>query len=388
MIATILMVLAQGNPVPEIIEYPNPNQSAVAIEAVVRLPKLNSSQRYVLSQAMNIAVQMTPEYGNRDVLRILQTGTRFQLYQAADHLRIGLTVENDDLGAGLSLLRSVLTEPTFLPDTIKVQKSNLTDPWAKAYGGFISHEVPLDRNVMMTLWQGIMKPQNISVGISGQFADKVPTEKWKAMQSSWTQRPQSDLPLPFPPKHTEMPNNPPLLIFESKPIKMDQAKLASYLLAANVLGVGKDSLQWLIAREEMGISYRQESFLVSTEEGWKFRMAYGTDQDGTKPETITALKQKLKERCAALTQSDLDHAVGLGRGYLVNQMPTLPIVLGIGDVLSNNVSDRLYLRHYWKTKFGFDWSANTTFVLMQQVELGNLKKLLSQILDESDVRIY
>jgi predicted Zn-dependent peptidase len=241
---------------------------------------------------------------------------------------------------------------------------------------------------MMALWQGIMKPQNISVGISGNFATMVPTEKWKAMQSSWTQRPQADLPLAYPPKFKDTPNTPPLLIFESKPIKLDQAKLASYLLAANVLGVGKESLQWLIAREEMGISYRQESFLMPTDEGWKFRMAYGTDENGTKPETISALRQKLKERCNALTQTDLDHAVGLGRGYLVNQMPTLPIVLGIGDVLSTNANDQLYLRHYWKTKFGFVWNANSMFVLMQQVELGNLKKLLNQILDESDVRIY
>ena len=70
-----LIFLSHLSTVPEITEYPTANKDSIAIEAIVKLPPLNPAQRYVLSQAMNLAVQMTPEYGNKEVLRLLKTGT-------------------------------------------------------------------------------------------------------------------------------------------------------------------------------------------------------------------------------------------------------------------------------------------------------------------------
>ena len=134
---TQITVSNQVSSVPEIREYAIPGSDNVAIEAVIKLPPLNSSQRYVLGQAMQVAVQLTPEFGNRDILHVQKTGTRFRLYQAADHLRIGLTVDKGDFGPGLSLLHSVLTEPSFLADTIKARRTRMSSPWGPAYRGFV-----------------------------------------------------------------------------------------------------------------------------------------------------------------------------------------------------------------------------------------------------------
>ncbi|MEI7984381.1 MAG: hypothetical protein WCI55_02035 [Armatimonadota bacterium] len=387
MIPTLLFLI-QNSSVPQIVEYPNQNRRSVAIEAIVKLPSLNSSQRYVLSQSLSIAVQMTPEYGNRDVLRILQTGTRFRLYQAADHLRIGLTVDPEDFGPGLSLMHSVLTNPTFLQDTIKVRKSSIVNPWAPAYRGFELQETFLQREDIVGLWKGIMRPKNISVAISGRFRANEPSEKWRGMQSDWDTVVPSQLPLTYPPKLKEVPNTPPILVFDSKPISISKDTLGTYLLAANSLGIGKESIQWLVAREELNMSYRQEAFLIPTTGGWRFRMAFATDNGSIKPETIAELRTKLRAKSEALTQIDLDHAIGLGKGYLTNRMPNLPMVLGVGEVLSGDANDELYIRHYFKTMFSFDWDAQSLFVQMKNTTVADLRKLVTKIIDESDVRIY
>jgi predicted Zn-dependent peptidase len=330
---------------------------------------------------------MTPEYGNRDVLRILQVGTRFRLYQAADHLRIGLTVDPSDLVSGLNLMRSVLTNPTFLQDTIKVRRSLIQTPWAPAYRGFEVQETPLVREEVVGLWRAVMRPQNIMVAISGRFRANDPSEKWRSMQSGWIYNIPNQLPLAYPPKLKETPNSPPILIFDSKPISITRTSLASYLMAANALGIGKESVQWLVAREELNISYRQEAFLVPTTTGWRFRMAFATDAAGTKPESISNLRTKLRTRCEKLTQQDLLHAIGLGKGYLANQLPNLPLVLGIGEVLSGDANDDLYLRHYFKTMFGFEFNAESLLLQMKGTSLEELKKTVLQLIDESDVRI-
>ncbi len=382
-----LIFLSHLSTVPEITEYPTANKDSIAIEAIVKLPPLNPAQRYVLSQAMNLAVQMTPEYGNKEVLRLLKTGTRFRLYQAADHLRIGLTVDAGDYGPGLSLLHSVLCEPTFLSDTIKARKSTISNPWWPAYRGYESQDSPLERETIIALWQGIMRPQKISVAISGRFPAKDPGEKWRRMKDGWVYNAPNQLPLTYPLLAKDTPNSPPLLIFDSKPIAISRSVLAAHLLAANALGVGKESALWLVAREGMHLSYRQEAFLIPTAAGWRFRMAFGVDDAGTKPESIAELRTKLLAKCDGLTQLDLDHAVGLGRGYLVNQIPTLPMIIGIGEVLSNDANDQLYLRHYWTTMFGFDWNAESFLTLMKAVTLPELKALVHKLVDESDVRI-
>lgn len=331
---------------------------------------------------------MTPEYGNRDVLRILQTGTRFRLYQAADHLRIGLTVDPEDFGPGLSLMHSVLTNPTFLQDTIKVRKSSIVNPWAPAYRGFELQETFLQREDIMGLWKGIMRPKNISVAISGRFRANEPSEKWRGKQSGWDTVVPSQLPLTYPPKLKEVPNTPPILVFDSKPISISKDTLGTYLLAANSLGIGKESIQWLVAREELNLSYRQEAFLIPTSTGWRFRMAFATDNGSIKPEMIAELRTKLRAKSEAMTQINLDHAMGLGKGYLTNKMPNLPMVLGVGEVLSGDANDELYLRHYFKTMFGFDWDAQSLFVQMKSTTVAELRKLVTKFIDESDVRIY
>lgn len=384
----LILLLSQVSSVPEIVEYPTQNSLSVAIEAIVKLPQLNHSQRYVLSQSMNVAVQMTPEYGNKDVLRILQTGTRFRLYQGADHIRIGITVDPADYGPGLSLMHSVLTGPTFLQDTIKDRRSSIVNPWLPAYRSFDSQETALDRVEMIALWRSIMRPKSISIAVSGRFRVNDPSEKWRSMQTGWTYNAPGTLPLSYPPKMKETSNTPPILTFESKPLTVSKSTLAGYLMAANAFGIGKDSIQWHVAREGLNMSYRQEAFLIPTATGWQFRMAFATDVEGTKPESITNLRTKLRAAVEGISQQDLSHAIGLGRGYLVNRLPNLPIILGVGETLSGDANDDLYLKHYFRTMFGFDWDANALLLQMQEMTLPDLKKLLLQIIDESNVRIY
>ncbi len=383
-----LMLIAQLPTIPDFAEYPSPNREATSIEAIVKLPELNPAQRFVLAQAMVLAVQMTPEYGNQDVLRVLKTGTRFRLYQGADHIRIGLTVDSNDMGAGLNLLYGVLTQPSFLADKIKARRSNVSMPWSTAYSGFELQDAEFDRETIVSLWQGIMRPKSISVAVSGTFRTGEPTQIWQKKRSAWIQNVPSQLPLAYPLIAKRVPAKPPILIFESKPIAISKKVLASYLLAANAFGVGKESIQWLVAREELNFSYRQESFLLPTLGGWRFRMAFATDANGVQAQSVATLRQKLMARSEAVTQADLDHAIGLGAGYLSNQMPNLPMILGIGETLTNDANDQLYLQHYWKTMFAFDWNPSGILADMKEIKLYEFKKLLVQLLSEAETKVY
>ena len=62
-------------------------------------------------------------------------------------------------------------------------------------------------------------------------------------------------------------------------------------------------------------------------------------------------------------------------------------MLGIGDTVSNDANDQLFLKLYWNNRFGFDWDTDRLYEQMRTTSLADLKKLLLQIVDESNVRI-
>ena len=388
MIAATIFLLAQVKPaVPELVEYPDQTKAKVYIEAIVDLPpKLNASQRYVLTRSLGLATHMTQEYGKRDVFNILASGTRFHLYHGADHLRIGLAVDPDRLGSGLALLNSLFTVPTYLPETIKDFKLAFEDPWSPAYEGYAEQSAPLDHDTMLSIWLAVVRPNRVSVAVSGNFAPGEAKSKWSTAQRNWQTVPDR-LPIPFPPKATPKENSIPLILFDSRPIAFTAENIGAYFLAANCLGVGKESILWKVARDGMSLSYRQEAFMLPTEEGWKFRMAFATDGGQAKPETITALRANIRTLCAALTEDDLAHAVGLARGYLENNLPQFPIVAGVSPAVDVDPNDSLYLQHYWQHRFGFSWTSATLYQKIKGTKLDDVKKLLLKIVDESNVRL-
>jgi len=201
------------------------------------------------------------------------------------------------------------------------------------------------------------------------------------------QRP-SQLPLAYPLIAKDVANTPPILVFDCKPIALTKSSLASYFARGECARSreGFDS----VAGGARGTQFELPSggFFAANRDRMAVRMAYATNDDGVKPEIIAELRTKLHDRCEKLTPQDLDHAVGLGRGYLVNQMPTLPMILGLGKFCRTMPTISCNLQHYWKTTFGFDWNADSVLTDMKAVSLADLKKLLIQLIDESDVRIY
>lgn len=127
--------------------------------------------------------------------------------------------------------------------------------------------------------------------------------------------------------------------------------------------------------------------MLSTDEGWKFRIAIATDEKGSTPEAINLLRAKLRERCASLNEDDLAYGVGIGRGYLANQLPYCPLILGANPSMTGDQNSDLYLKHYWFKRFGFVWNSDNLLSQMENSKLADVKKLLAQIIDESNVRI-
>lgn len=349
------MVLGKAVVMPHLIEFPTSGGDLIAIEALIPIPKLEPGHRFRLEQAARNAVKMTPQYGRRDISRILAPGYRFRIEQLADALRLGLTVEPADLSAGLSVLSSVLTEPTFLPDAIKVDSVSTIQLWQRATRTFDVTPMDVDQAYFQEIWKYVIRPESITIGVRGPIVPGKASELWRQRERFWQDYlPGKTLSGRSPKLRLDI-GKPPIVLFGT-PIPV---LTADELLAATLLGGGKDTILWKLCREELRMSYQQDAFLVPTTTGWEFRIAIASDQRILEAEAITKLKERLMQSIQQLTEKDLNHARGLLRGYFEFGQPGLPIKLGQVDLTNGDDNEALFRDLYFSFKRSDPFTART-----------------------------
>lgn len=374
------LVVGQAVAMPKLVEFPTSKGDLVAIEALIKLPKLEPGHRYRLMQAAYNAVKMTPSYSRRDISRVMAPGYRFRVDQLADALRLGLTVEPKDLAAGLSVLSSVLTEPSFLPDAIKVDPSKGVAGWARATQSFQMVPTDIDQAYFQDIWKIVVQPGAITVGVRGPFAEGAASAAWAKRETYWREYTPNKSVYGRSTKTKLETGEPPILVFRTSLNKLTP----SDVFAATVMGGGKDSLLWKICREELRMSYRQEAFVVPTENGWEFRMAVATDSSNSGPEKVSELRERLSKGIDSLVDSDLVHAQGLLRGYFQYQQFGFPMLLGACQVTGGDVNETLFRDMYLTAK---GVPALNDVQWLDSPSLGDCKKKLHDLLDAASVEL-
>ncbi len=331
---------------PRLEEFPTRSGELVAIEALIKLPKLEPGFRFRLEQAAQNAVKMTSVYGRRDITRVLAPGYRFRIDQLADSLRIGLTVEPKDIGSGLSVLSSVLTQPSFLPEAIKVETSPSVSPWRRATRAYDTVPMEIDQALLQDIWRYVVQPSNITVGVRGPFLGGQARALWQKREQYWAEYLPSKSIYGRSPKLKLEIGEPPILLLS----KRISAPSANDLLDATLLGGGKDSILWRVCREQLRMSYQQDAFLIPTEAGWEFRVAIAADKSILEEGAIARVQAALMASVEKLTVQDMEHAKGLLRGYFEFGQPGVPIILGTTAVTTGDENDRLFRDLYFASK--------------------------------------
>jgi hypothetical protein len=382
------MLLAQVVDPPVLHEYISTEERSVAFEALVQLKDLTAQQRFVMLESAKNAVQYTARYSKNDLLNLLSPGTGFRVQLGGSILRIGFTMPPQKLNSGLSILQSVLTEPSFIRESFKPYAKPVADPWASAYQLEPLEPCKFEPDYVRSLWSSYVNADSVQIGVRGNFAPGEVKRQWASYTEGW----QKSRTRTFPKLQSEQKglgttSEVQLLVFESPRLSLKKQEFAEVLLAVTALGTGKSCVLWDICRERLRMSYRQEAFLLSDRDGWRFRIAIASESAYLGATKTEALCAELSKAIDQLRESDLVRAKGAARGYLLNQIPTLPLIVGVGGVLRQTSEDQLYLNMLWRIKSGESWDPQTMFDAMQAIDLMTLKSRLKALLDVSSPRV-
>ena len=355
--------------IPPVIEIPDASSPIVRIEAMIKLPPLDSAQKYWLHQAAINATQTTQGYTPKVIFDTLSPGYGLNIKVLPDYLRVGYAVPPQNLQSGLRMMNSFLTEPEF-------EERNISSvPLPEAKSGWerflVTHQLQPYRfriEDLKNMWRHVVTPQNTVIGVGGAFRSGSANEMFSEMGLQWSVvSPIRTAPRPFAPR-PEAPQKQGFLML-SAPVKRAQAV---HLVAATLLGGGKESPLWKVAREELALSYRQEAFLIPVASGWEFRIAIGSDAEGVKQSEL--LRKNLLSAVEKLDPADLKRAQTSLRSALIDGLGEVPIEYG-ADAFSGAL--------YWQLKEGKAWMPADMNGQVQEVTLDQAKKYLQELLSQN-----
>lgn len=371
---------AQVEP-PPLLEIADYDAKQIEIEVLVKLPKLTLAQWHVLEQTVWNLTSRTQRYGSRDILRIIKPGSKVRTALLPDAVRLGISVDREELSGGLGLMQSFLTSPSFVKEAYREKpaaESSVYEPMVVPNG--ISSTPLATPETSLELWSALVRTNTVSISVSGNFSPGEPTKKWGMFIDGWQPKFTGNLPFTYA-RRTEKPTEGQTLVFDFESQKPDE--FAKLVFMSVILGGGKQSILFKTTREKLAETYRQEAFVMPTEKGWKLRILLGVEKAKFTPEKIEGIRKEILEAVKKCNESQVKTAAGLFRGYLQNDISIRPICLG-GDVdVVKEESDRLFLRSYYFFKAGRAWSQDLFLTVAESFDAELSAKLLTRIVSES-----
>jgi hypothetical protein len=164
--------------------------------------------------------------------------------------------------------------------------------------------------------------------------------------------------------------------------------LTTKLLALTALGTGKGAALWRVAREKLGLSYRQEAVLNPTPKGFQPRLLIAHAGAEGLEEKAQTLKTALQEDIKSWTEDDKRRAIGMAESYLVRGGDLSPLYFIPGRPVLTDLPDQIFLRAYWRMKAGAVWNPHQLVGRMGFVDLADLKLAAEEIVGSGKIRIY
>ncbi|CAN5470996.1 hypothetical protein BH11ARM2_BH11ARM2_14580 [soil metagenome] len=370
MIPALFLAALQKTTVPiDVIQEPG---SEIRFEAVVLLPKDLAPEDRAMLPVLAAAMQNATDDFPPTVISALTGGRPVNVEAMPDHLRISFGVAANAETAGLDLLSSILQRPL-------LREGAITKPPTGFYAGVlgqpcVTSKVPAEE--LKLLYGTVVRPERARIAVVGPASKEV-AAKLSMRLTDWPIPPRVNPYRRRPKFETERPDG-TFLVLQSPPIAYGSSDLPARLIAWAAVGVGKGSALFHVARETMGMSYRQEAFLVPTDAGLIPTIAIATDHPD--PE---GLKKGILEDIEGWSEVDIARAKGLLRSNAETGLPLSPLLFSLDGPPSAEAADRAFLAAYWRLRTGKPWNP---LYWATDVSLDDVKKAAKESIEQARER--
>ncbi len=345
MIATLLSLALLGSP--KVIETVDSNSDHVVVQtfvpAVEKMSDLEQATWFVLADAL---LDGTEEF-SRDRLAEFgsQAGLPVVIEPFYDFIKIQICEPKGGLGLACQLSESLILRSSLTDEAIQSSVKKLSQKRFGIWERAIWYEdLPFSRVTSASvkiLYKIAFRPDRLIFSIGGAIADGEGVaqinKRFPDSKSTSIQRTRFDRePQPW----THQMESVSTFEWNIAPLNPMKPSDSAKLLAAFAFGVGKQSLMFRGLREDLGVSYRQETVLWPSSKGWKprFVFAHAGSED---PFTIFEnAKSKLTKLAAELKNDDLIRAKAMFRASLEGTNPLNPFVVSLNGSMDDTLESQ------------------------------------------------
>lgn len=294
---------------PVVYERVDPAAERIAATAVVRV-NVQSEKDWTLLNALAEGMRLgTSGYSRYELLQYGGLlGYPLTVRAASDHLSVRVTVPagREDLAA--DLLSEVLQHPTIpiqetqnILDELPFRKP---DAWHLAVEPWRTGTTRLKVEDLRNQWKFWMQPDKVTLAAVGAIRPGVFKEEVANRLTSWPKPPRNwgDKPSEIP---TAKPSSALRVVRFFGP---SGGNIAELTLAAIALGSGNSATVFQVWREKLGLSYRQEAFVVP---GPRLVLAYA--QQGSREDQSKDAKEAIEKVIGGWDEATLARAKAMAK---------------------------------------------------------------------------
>lgn len=365
---------------PPIVPMPGRGQS-VQIECLVPTDKVPKHRRWLIELICRTIPQGTENFAANQMKRVVKDWRPPTVLLNSDHVRIGFSIDEDDLSEGYSLLESILLRPTLLKSeldkSIDQAFRNSEDPWESVELKRDSAVYAITTEDARSFWRWFISNSTPTIHVFSQLPESSLNSRWNSRPVTWP------APVRQEPYVRERRITPPMVKtagVESVPTRLlpkSDPNLAAVFVGLSILGHGKESLLFRTVREQLQMTYRQEALLSAAPEGWVIRVKWGGEARADK----AAIKTAMLTAIANLTDADIARATKLLESGIKGVIPLSYLQVGPEDQETGLIGSPAWTS-YWRFKTGKDWNEETFLQHAQMARLDEMKELLSSWIEK------
>jgi len=354
-LAVLSAIVAVPAPSPAIHELVTSTGSSYHFAVVMSIPPEMDDVRGALQEAVRLLPDGTALHRRRSIAD-LTSGRGVQAWTTTDQVVIRATLDSNSLTDAVTLAYGLIYRPQLEPrDAAEFSPGWYTPLWQR-----LTRRAPT-ANETRDAWHYLVRNGKIHVVFSGPFATGQAQAIWSGLTDSEppntarVDRPRPDGFPRFPAVNAAWLDAPPT------------ANPSIAAVTAMLLGQGKSSVLFRVARQELGLSYRQEAFLWPTAGGWQPRV-YLTSADPLPIAKLEQLKERMLAEVSIWNESDLQHAKQMLVASISGEGVWSPWMIGPSGGAFNTPEDRTILEAFCRA-YDSKFDANAMVALVNAADL-------------------
>lgn len=370
-----LSILQSGTP--RVIESPMPGSGLVVVQAYILAPNLGPADAAALKVVGETLLDGTQEFTRNELLSYgAQAGLPPTVSILPDFAKVQIAVPKRGLTVAIALIESILVRSNLKLEDLEAHRSTLMvrhrPAWSAALDPRLLPYKDLRAGDYARVRDSLFRPENIVIAVGGDFDQGDGAKEVKKAFGSWSLGPKKYVPKPIP-IPISASNDEAVSSYElyGLPIATSQPAWAQQFLAMFALGVGKESSVTRVFREKMQISYRQETVLWPSLQGWIPRLFVVASPSVNSSERIDGFRAALQEDIGSWSELTLERAKSMALASLNRDLPVSPFWLDTSGPARSDVASRT------------SWDAFSSLVKMPELNRGTMATAFGSVtLDE------